>query len=119
MVKTVSVDPDGKEQALGLYLPGEAIGLSGISPEHYPCDAASETVSRLFTRMRDQGLIRIEGRQLEIIDGDGLRKLARNAIERCPGLALRQFIVSTPDPHQWLAPRQSIPFDGCINQETA
>lgn len=43
---------------------------------------ASETVSRLLTRMRDQGLIRIEGRQLEIIDGDGLRKLARNAIDR-------------------------------------
>ena len=32
MVKTVSVDPDGKEQALGFYLPGEVIGLSGISP---------------------------------------------------------------------------------------
>lgn len=172
MVKTVSVDPDGKEQVLGFYVPGEVIGLSGIYPEHYPCDAvaletshfcrfsfpaisslatrmpglqqqlfrllskelgmtamlasdntaearmaaflvdlserfaqrgfsgtllrmsmsridignylrlASETVSRLLTRMRDQGLIRTEGRQLEIVDGAGLRKLARNAIER-------------------------------------
>lgn len=171
LVKTVSVDVDGKEQVLGFYLPGEVIGLNGIYPEHYPCDAvvletsyfcrfsfpaisalasrmpklqqqlfrllskelaltsmlagdhsaevrmaaflvdlsdrfgasgfserhlvlnmsridignylrlASETVSRLLTHMRERGLIRLEGRQLEILDGKALRMLARSAIE--------------------------------------
>jgi len=43
---------------------------------------ASETVSRQFTRMRDLGLIQLDGRQLEIVDAAGLRELARNARER-------------------------------------
>ncbi len=166
MVKTVSFGTDGQEQVQGFYVAGEIIGLNGIYPDHYPCNAivletahfcrfsfpaisalagrmpglqqqlfrllskelgmtatlagdhpaevrlaaflidlsarfaaggfsgstlhlgmsrtdignylrlASETVSRLFTRMRDQGLIRIEGRQLEILDAHGLRALA-------------------------------------------
>lgn len=172
LVKTVAVDPEGNEQVLGFYLPGEVVGLNAIYPEHYPCDAvtletayfcrfsfpaisalaarmpglqqqlfrllskelgmasllagdhaaeervaafvtdlgerlaaqgfsgtrlrlsmsrvdianylrlAAETVSRIFTRLRDQGLIALEGRDLEILDPPGLRALARNVRER-------------------------------------
>lgn len=45
MVKTRTVDDDGREQVLGFHLPGEVIGLSGIHPAKYPCDAiALDTV---------------------------------------------------------------------------
>lgn len=44
-VKTRVVDPNGHEQVLGFYLPGEVIGLNAIHASHYPCDAvALETV---------------------------------------------------------------------------
>jgi CRP/FNR family transcriptional regulator len=39
MIKTTLVDPEGREQVLGFYLPGELVGLDAIYPEHYPCDA--------------------------------------------------------------------------------
>jgi CRP/FNR family transcriptional regulator len=39
MVKTMLVDPEGREQVLGFYLPGEMVGLNAIYPERYPCDA--------------------------------------------------------------------------------
>lgn len=38
-VKTSLFARDGREQVLGFYLPGEVIGLNGIYPESYPCDA--------------------------------------------------------------------------------
>ncbi|WP_267221063.1 helix-turn-helix domain-containing protein [Dyella silvae] len=38
-VKTSLFGRDGREQVLGFYLPGEVIGLNGIYPESYPCDA--------------------------------------------------------------------------------
>jgi CRP/FNR family transcriptional regulator, anaerobic regulatory protein len=38
-VKTSVVDRDGREQVLGFHLPGELIGLSGISNARYPCNA--------------------------------------------------------------------------------
>lgn len=41
MVKTVMVDPEGDEQILGFYLPGEVVGLDAIYPEAYPCDAVA------------------------------------------------------------------------------
>ena len=40
-VKTYVVDPDGQEQVLGFFLPGEVIGLSAISQETYPCNAVA------------------------------------------------------------------------------
>ncbi|MCB1553237.1 MAG: helix-turn-helix domain-containing protein [Xanthomonadales bacterium] len=40
-VKTYVVDNDGHEQVLGFFLPGEVIGLSGISGERYPCNAVT------------------------------------------------------------------------------
>lgn len=44
-VKTRVVDPNGHEQVLGFYLPGEVIGLNAIHASQYPCDAvALETV---------------------------------------------------------------------------
>jgi CRP/FNR family transcriptional regulator len=45
-VKTYVVDPDGHEQVLGFFLPGEVIGLNAIHAERYPCNAvALDTVS--------------------------------------------------------------------------
>jgi CRP/FNR family transcriptional regulator len=41
MVKTMLVDPQGREQVLGFYLPGELVGLNAIYPERYPCDAVT------------------------------------------------------------------------------
>lgn len=166
-VKTIVVDPEGREQVLGFYLPGEVIGLNAIYPEHYPCDAvaleatllcrfsfpamsdlaahvpsiqqhlfrllskelgmasmlasahsadermaafmidlghryaagglpaarlqlsmsrsdianylgiAAETVSRVLARFREQDLIRVEGRNVEIRDAARLHELAR------------------------------------------
>lgn len=38
-VKTSLFSRDGREQVLGFYLPGEIIGLNGIYPDCYPCDA--------------------------------------------------------------------------------
>lgn len=40
---------------------------------------ALETVSRGFTRLQDDGLIRVAGRHIEIRDPEGLRRLARLA----------------------------------------
>jgi len=44
-VKTYVLDPDGHEQVLGFFLPGEVIGLNAISHARYPCNAiALDTV---------------------------------------------------------------------------
>lgn len=40
-VKTIRTDTKGRERVLGFFLPGEAVGLSGIYPEYYPCDAVA------------------------------------------------------------------------------
>ena len=39
IVKTRTIDVQGREQVLGFHLPGEFIGLSAIHPSRYPCDA--------------------------------------------------------------------------------
>jgi len=45
-VKTYVIAPDGREQVLGFYLPGEMLGLDAIHSGHYPCHAvALDTVS--------------------------------------------------------------------------
>ncbi len=45
IVKTRTIDVQGREQVLGFHLPGEFIGLSAIHPASYPCDAiALDTV---------------------------------------------------------------------------
>ncbi|HBK55351.1 MAG TPA: transcriptional regulator [Xanthomonadales bacterium] len=44
-VKTYVVDPQGREQVHGFFLPGEVIGLNAIHQDHYPCNAiALDTV---------------------------------------------------------------------------
>jgi len=44
-VKTYVVDPSGREQVQGFFLPGEVIGLNAISQSRYPCNAmALDTV---------------------------------------------------------------------------
>jgi CRP/FNR family transcriptional regulator len=40
-VKTYVIDPDGREQVLGFFLPGEVIGLNAIHQAHYPCNAVA------------------------------------------------------------------------------
>jgi CRP/FNR family transcriptional regulator, anaerobic regulatory protein len=40
-VKTSVFTRDGREQVLGFYLPGEVVGLNGIHPGSYPCDAVA------------------------------------------------------------------------------
>jgi CRP/FNR family transcriptional regulator, anaerobic regulatory protein len=40
-VKTSIFTRDGREQVLGFYFPGEVVGLNGIYPETYPCDAVA------------------------------------------------------------------------------
>jgi len=40
-VKTYVVDPNGHEQVLGFFLPGEVIGLNAISHARYPCNAVA------------------------------------------------------------------------------
>jgi CRP/FNR family transcriptional regulator len=166
-VKTCVVDPAGREQVLGFFLPGEVVGLNAIHQARYPCNAvaldrvtlcrfsfpmvatlaqrmpdlqaqlfrllsqdigkaallagdysadermaaflvtlarrfaargfsprrftltmartdianylrlAAETVSRLFRRFQDDGLIRVDRRDFEILDEARLRALAR------------------------------------------
>lgn len=45
-VKTYVIDPDGREQVLGFFLPGEMLGLDAIHSGHYPCHAvALDTVT--------------------------------------------------------------------------
>lgn len=169
-VKTYVTDAQGREQVQGFFLPGEVIGLSGISQARYPCNAialdsvllcrfsfpniaalatrmpglqhqlfrllsldigkaallagnysadermaallialsrryaargfsanrfqlsmsrtdianylrlASETVSRVFRRFQDDGLIRVERRDLELLDRPALDALARSVL---------------------------------------
>jgi CRP/FNR family transcriptional regulator, anaerobic regulatory protein len=44
-VKTYIIDPAGREQVLGFFLPGEVIGLNAIHAARYPCNAiALDTV---------------------------------------------------------------------------
>jgi CRP/FNR family transcriptional regulator len=54
-VKTYVIDPDGREQVLGFYLPGEVIGLNAIAQAHYPCNAVALDTTMLcrfsFPRM--------------------------------------------------------------------
>ena len=40
-VKTYVIDPDGHEQVLGFFLPGEVIGLNAIHQSRYPCNAVA------------------------------------------------------------------------------
>jgi CRP/FNR family transcriptional regulator, anaerobic regulatory protein len=169
-VKTYVTDLEGREQVLGFYLPGEVVGLNGISRSRYPCNAvaletvqlcrfsfprmamlaarmpklqeqlfrlmsedigkagllagdfdadermaaflvslsrryasrgfstirlhlpmsrtdianylrlAPETVSRILRRFRDEGLVRVEGREIEILDRVRLSELSRNVL---------------------------------------
>jgi CRP/FNR family transcriptional regulator, anaerobic regulatory protein len=45
-VKTYIIDPAGREQVLGFFLPGEVIGLNAIHAARYPCNAiALDTVA--------------------------------------------------------------------------
>lgn len=39
VVKTRTIDHQGREQILGFHLPGEMVGLSAIHAARYPCDA--------------------------------------------------------------------------------
>lgn len=41
MVKTCTIDREGREQVLGFHLPGEVVGLNGIYPDRFPCDAVA------------------------------------------------------------------------------
>lgn len=41
---------------------------------------AAETVSRVFTRFRSQGLIAIDGRQIELLDAAALREIGQNLL---------------------------------------
>lgn len=41
---------------------------------------AAETVSRVLRRFQDQDLIRVDGRELELVDTEQLRRLARNLL---------------------------------------
>jgi CRP/FNR family transcriptional regulator len=41
---------------------------------------AAETVSRVLRRFQDQGLIRVEGRDVEFTDAAALRAVARNVL---------------------------------------
>ncbi len=43
---------------------------------------AAETVSRVLGRFRSQGLVRIDGRDVELVDLDGLERLARCVLNR-------------------------------------
>lgn len=169
-VKTYVTDLEGREQVQGFYLPGEVIGLNGISRSRYPCNVvaldtvllcrfsfpkmatlaarmpelqlqlfrllsedigkatllagdfaadervaafllllsrryvarglsgrlfrltmsrtdianylrlAPETVSRIFKRLQTNGLIRVDRRELEILDADALGQLAQNVL---------------------------------------
>ncbi|HEY8328801.1 MAG TPA: helix-turn-helix domain-containing protein [Rhodanobacter sp.] len=76
-VKTSMVDPDGHEQVLGFYLPGEVIGLNAIYPDQFPCDAVAldtayfcrfsfPAMSALATRMPavQQRLFRLISKEL-------------------------------------------------------
>jgi hemerythrin len=43
---------------------------------------ADETVSRLFTRFKDEGLLKVERRHIRLIDVPRLHAIARGAVER-------------------------------------
>jgi CRP/FNR family transcriptional regulator len=43
---------------------------------------APETVSRVLARFREQGLIRVDGREIELTDAPRLRERARNVLQR-------------------------------------
>lgn len=169
-VKTYVIDPSGREQVQGFFLPGEVIGLNAISQSRYPCNAmaldtvmlcrfsfpmmatlatrmpglqaqlfrllsldigkaallagdysadqrmaaflislsrryvkrgfsanrfqltmartdianylrlAAETVSRVLRRFQDDGLLRIERREVELLDPDRIHALARSVL---------------------------------------
>ena len=169
-VKTYVIDPAGREQVQGFFLPGEVIGLNAIHAARYPCNAvaldtvvlcrfsfpmmatlatkmpglqaqlfrllsqdigkaallagdysadermaaflvglsrrfaqrgfsanrfaltmartdianylrlAAETVSRVLRRFQDEGLIRVERREVEILNRDGMEALARQVL---------------------------------------
>jgi CRP/FNR family transcriptional regulator len=42
---------------------------------------AAETVSRVLSRFRSQKLIQVEGRQLEILDPQGLHHIGRSLLQ--------------------------------------
>lgn len=46
-VKTTRLDTRGRERVLGFFLPGEAVGLRGIYPKYYPCDAVALETTRV------------------------------------------------------------------------
>jgi CRP/FNR family transcriptional regulator len=48
---------------------------------------AVETVSRVFTKMQRNGLLQVEGKEIEILDPDELCQVAQN---QCPMFAAHQ-----------------------------
>lgn len=60
---------EGRELDIGLNLSrAELAELAGIAPE---------TAIRTLSRLREQGLLQLEGHQINILDLDGLKRLAR------------------------------------------
>ena len=41
-----------------------------------------ETVSRVFSRLQGEGLIQVQGREVKLLDGAGLRRVAGRVADR-------------------------------------
>jgi len=68
-----SGNPGVREERVSIRSDQDLARFLGLAPE---------TVSRLFRRFRDQGLVSARSRQIRIHDLEGLRALAQGAGER-------------------------------------
>lgn len=75
-VKTYVIDPDGREQVLGFFLPGEVIGLNAIHQAHYPCNAVALDTTMLcrfsFPKMATlaQRMPGLQGQLFKLLSAD-------------------------------------------------
>jgi len=80
------------EQVGGYHMHGEAVGLDGIGNDVHECQAMAledsevcalpsesvtqlETISRLLSRLQQEGLIQVQGRVVKLLERPALKQL--------------------------------------------
>lgn len=98
-VKTYVIDPDGREQVQGFFLPGEVIGLNAISRNSYPCNAVAldtVTVCRFSFPVMAALAARMPGLQLQLFRllSQDIGKAALLAGNYCADDRMAAFLIA-------------------------
>lgn len=102
-LKTFVEGPDGDNQILGFHLPGEIMGIGGLTNEHYPCSAEAlqhstvcelpykqlQAVSNAVPTLHHQ-LVRIISRQV-VVEQEHMVMIGKQRAQRRVAIFIRSF----------------------------